>query len=264
VRCEDAQALLDPYLDGELDARHSQELEQHLETCRDCRAAHEARTALSQALRQDALRYGAPAKLRQLFTDSSGAGTHTRRVDRQGWWRMAAAALVAALLGAGTTYQAMITAQPAPALAAEAVANHVRSLLVADRAMDVASSSEHTVKPWFNGRLDYAPPVLDLAAAGFPLAGGRLDYMDGRPVAALLYRYGPHVINLFVWPAHPGDASGASPSFETRQGYHVSHWTGAGMTWWAVSDVNEAELAVFVNTVRAETMPASDTPPAAK
>jgi anti-sigma factor RsiW len=140
----------------------------------------------------------------------------------------------------------------------------VRSLLVADRAMDVASSSEHTVKPWFNGRLDYAPPVLDLAATGFPLAGGRLDYMDGRPVAALLYRYGPHVINLFVWPAHPGDVASASPSFETRQGYHVGHWTAAGMTWWAVSDVNEAELTVFVNTVRAETMPASDTPPAAK
>jgi anti-sigma factor RsiW len=264
VRCEDAQALLDPYLDGELDARHSQELEQHLETCRDCRAAHDARAGLSQALRQDALRYKAPATLRQAFADAGSTATHTRRADRWGWWRMAAAALVAALLGAGTTYQAMITAQPAPALAAEAVANHVRSLLVADRAMDVVSTSEHTVKPWFNGRLDYAPPVLDLAAAGFPLAGGRLDYMDGRPVAALLYRYGPHVINLFVWPAHAAEASGASPSFETRQGYHVGHWTGAGMTWWAVSDVNEAELAVFVSTVRAETMPANGSAPAAK
>ena len=168
------------------------------------------------------------------------------------------------MLGAGTTYQAMITAPPTPSLAAEAVANHVRSLLVADRAMDVVSTSEHTVKPWFNGRLDYAPPVLDLATAGFPLAGGRLDYMDGRPVAALLYRSGPHVINLFVWPAHSGAAPSAAPSFETWQGYHVGHWTGAGMTWWAVSDVNEAEFAAFVTAVQAASMPASDTPPATK
>jgi anti-sigma factor RsiW len=134
-------------------------------------------------------------------------------------------------------------------IAREVVAAHVRSLM-ADHLMDIASSDQHTVKPWVDGKLDFAPPVADLAAQGYPLAGGRLDYLGGRGVMALVYRRHAHVINLFVWPQTSGADSGVRS--DSSQGYNVAHFTRAGMTFWAVTDLNPEEFKAFVGLVRGQ------------
>jgi anti-sigma factor RsiW len=176
---------------------------------------------------------------------------------RRGWWQglawfgtgAATAWGLALVLLAGP----MSPAAPSSEALAEAVTgNHVRSLMAAHLA-DVASTDQHTVKPWFAGKLDFSPPVIDLADAGFALTGGRLDYVDGRTVAALVYRAGPHVINLFVWPSAEGKAM--APAFSTRQGYQLAHWAQGGMQAWAVSDLNAAELRHFAALLQERTAP---------
>ena len=139
-------------------------------------------------------------------------------------------------------------------LTREVVSSHVRSLM-ANHLADVPSSDQHTVKPWFNGKVDFSPSVVDLASRGFPLVGGRLDYLDNRPVAALVYQRDKHLINLFIWPS--SDSSDAGTKSETRQGYHVFHWTRSGMTYWAVSDVEKSQLQEFVQLVQNQNSPTS-------
>jgi anti-sigma factor RsiW len=130
---------------------------------------------------------------------------------------------------------------PAQRLQEELVASHTRALMTG-HAIDVVSSDRHTVKPWFNGRLDFSPAVFDLSAQGFALTGGRLDYLEQRPVAALVYQHKAHPINLFVWPAKAGDDA---PKSASRLGYNLLHWTRGGLSYWAVSDLNSGELAQF-------------------
>jgi anti-sigma factor RsiW len=208
---------------------------------------------LGALMRQHATRHAPPAGLAEriaLSVRAEAGAPATPAPRRRGWWQ--------GLLGFGTGAAAawglalVLLASPAPLelLGAQVTANHVRSLMASHLA-DVASTDQHTVKPWFAGKLDFSPPVVDLAAEGFALTGGRLDYLDGRTVAALVYRSGPHVINVFVWPA--ADAKSQTPAFSTRQGYQLAHWTQGGMQAWAVSDLNAAELRHFAALLHART-----------
>jgi anti-sigma factor RsiW len=250
VECERARELIDAYLDRELAVEVSAEIERHIETCAACRARHEGRRALSAHLKEPALYVAAPDSLRRRIADAIEAESPptARRPARRQWLQLAAACAAAAVLGSGTTYLSLTNSSQA-SMADEVVANHVRSLLVENRVVDVPSSDEHTVKPWFNGKLDFAPPVVDLTSDGFPLVGGRLDYAGQRTVAALVYRHRQHIINLFLWPADGGGADGA-PSAESLQGYHVLHWSSGGMVYWAVSDLNPADLRAFGDLVQ--------------
>ena len=250
MECERARALIDAYLDRELAVEVSAEIEGHIETCAACRARYEARRALSAQLKQPALYVAAPDGLRRRIADAIGADSPAalRRPPRRQWLQLAAACVAAAVLGSGTTYLSLTNGNR-QSLADEVVANHVRSLLVENRVVDVPSSDEHTVKPWFDGKIDFAPPVVDLTGDGFPLVGGRLDYAGQRTVAALVYRHRQHIINLFLWPAE-GAAMGGALSAESRQGYNVVHWASGGMVYWAVSDLNPADLRAFGDLVQ--------------
>jgi len=252
VECERARQLIDAYVDGELALETSTEIERHIDSCDACRRLYASRRALSAQLRDPALRVAAPDGLRRRVAAAVSAESPrpaALRPARRQWMQLAAACFAAAVLGSGTTYFSLTSGSQA-SLADEVVANHVRSLLVENRVVDVPSSDEHTVKPWFNGKLDFAPPVIDLTTDGFPLVGGRLDYAAGRTVAALVYRHRQHIINLFVWPAEGGPMAAGTPSAESLQGYHVVHWTGGGMAYWAVSDLNPADLKSFGDLVQ--------------
>jgi anti-sigma factor (TIGR02949 family) len=251
VECERARELIDAYLDRELAVEASTEIERHIETCAACRARYEGRRALSAHLKEPALYVAAPNGLRRRIADAIDAESPpaARQPARRQWLQLAAACAAAAVLGSGTTYLSLTNGSRS-SLADEVVANHVRSLLVENRVVDVPSSDEHTVKPWFNGKLDFAPPVVDLTSDGFPLVGGRLDYAGQRTVAALVYRHRQHIINLFLWPADDGGARGSAVSAESRQGYHVLHWSSGGMVYWAVSDLNPADLKAFGDLIQ--------------
>jgi len=238
VNCRGTEALLPAYLDGELDLAHSLEVEEHLRECQVCAAALQPLRKAKEVVAEYAPYYTAPADLRRLVTKQAAA----QLAPPPPSWRssrslllMAASLCVAALVWRSVPYAGRSSAD---AIATEVTAGHVRSLL-ASHLMDVPSSDHHTVKPWFTGKLDFAPDVPDLAAKGFTLAGGRLDYLNGRTVAALVYRRRNHVVNLFTWPA---ETPGAAPRSITKDGFHLVHWSRAGMEWWAVSDLNAAEL----------------------
>ncbi len=246
--CTEVDVMLQGYLDGELDLSGSLEIEQHMKACPHCSQNCLEYRSLRSAVRSSALYYGAPSSLRKRIHSSvRSASRENAHFFRPRWnWRIlwipaaAALALVASL--------PYLLRQPAEILLArEVVAAHVRSLMPG-HLTDVLSSDQHTVKPWFNGRLDFSPPVLDLASQGFPLVGGRLDYLDDRPVAALVYQRRKHLINLFVWPST--GAGGSAEAVVTQNGYHTIRWIQTGMSYWAVSDVDVSDLREFVNELR--------------
>jgi len=259
VTCTDARLLIGSYADGELDLIKSLEIEQHLQSCQACADELANHRALHSAFQAGAMRFEAPRRLHnQVRSALRHADTMEARAGRTispTRWRWATAAVPIALAAA----LAWIIFAPRAGistaddfLSQEVVAGHVRSLM-ANHLTDVASSDHHTVKPWFDGRLDFSPPVEDLASQGFPLTGGRLDYLDGRPVAALVYHRRQHVINLFIWPsAHPSSGE----SVLSQQGYNVVHWNQSGMTYWVVSNLNAEELRKFAQLIEAGAAPA--------
>jgi anti-sigma factor RsiW len=253
MSCEEARKLIPGYADGELDLRTSLEVEQHLKECSSCARELEGVAVLRSALKENLPYYEASAALRKRVRSSTRAAIRTETRSRSrlefvstAWrWPVAvAAALLVAILGRGLIRGRSSTGD---VLGREVVASHVRSLM-ANHLTDVLSSNQHTVKPWFDGKLDFAPVVLDLSTQGFPLIGGRLDYIDGHPVAALVYHDHLHVINLFTWPS--GHTPNTQMNIATQQGYNSVYWTESGMEYWAVSDVAPPELDRFAQLVR--------------
>jgi anti-sigma factor RsiW len=238
--CADIQIVLHAYVDGELDLVRVLEVEGHLRDCSACGQAHDALRVLREALSAEPLRFTPPHGLRERVRSSLGEADRGHPPRRLPWRRLAVAASVAAVFLTG-----LIALLLWPRfvkqdhLVREVVANHVRSLME-EHLLDVKSSNRHVVKPWFRGRLDFAPPVPDLADHDFVLLGGRLDYLDGRPVAALVYRRRQHFINLFVLPSSTGVEDRSERT--EHQGYNLLHWSQGGMTFWAVSDLNAEEL----------------------
>jgi anti-sigma factor RsiW len=244
VNCAEAKVLIDAYADGELDPVRAQELEAHVRECPDCAAALLKIQALKKAARQDAFFFRAPAEFRRELKKElrAQAGPEVKPAFWSGNW-LALFSTGVAVVCLTLLLTVNVARPPAQAsLDGEIVSSHIRSLM-ANHALDVVSTDQHTVKPWFDGKLDFAPPVKDLAAQGFPLIGGRLDYLNGRAVAALVFQRKKHVLNLFIWPAN--DAETTPAAAPPRQGYNLVHWSQGGMTFWAVSDLNEGELLEF-------------------
>ena len=241
--------LLHAYLDDELDLVRSMELEDHLAQCSDCTREVSSFRALRQASSNAELRYSAPHRFRtQLLAELSKVNRSQtpsviafRQIPVWSW-----AAVAACLLLAVTASVLNLSHGAQRELTREVVADHVRSLM-ATHLTDVPTSDQHTVKPWFNGKLDFSPQVRDLSGDGFELVGGRLDYIDGRNAAAIIYQRRKHVINVFSWLA---TGENAEPSATAQQGYNVITWKQAGMEYCAVSDLNRQELSELVSLLR--------------
>jgi len=233
-------------VDGELAIPEALDIEQHLETCAACSRTHAAQRLLRERLQAHATRHRAPAAL----VESVERLLDPRRRFRWPSWQPQALRRhipsFAAAVALGFAIGLVLLRQPMVERVQDAVvASHVRALM-ASRAVDVDSDDRHVVKPWFGGRLDYSPQVIDLRASGFPLAGARLDYIDGRPVAALVYHRRQHIIDVYEWPAQR-----TSNEFQgTRQGYHLIHWADAGLAYWVVSDLEPGELNDFARMLR--------------
>ena len=244
MTCEHSHSLLHGYLDGELDPLRAEEFEKHLENCSHCIAQLEAQESLRASLISAQLYERAPNAL-SIKIKRQIANTETE--TQWSWvpiWRWIGASAAFAVLVA-LSYHAVdiMLAKRAPvveqAALTEVIDAHVRSLQPG-HLTDVLSTDQHTVKPWFDGKLDYVPPVKDLAENGFPLVGGRLDVLNGRSVAVLVYGRRKHFINVFVWPESQKDS--AMPAPGTRNGYQWNYWHAHGMEFCAISDVNAADL----------------------
>lgn len=263
MSCKLTARFVPGYLDGELDLSRTIEMETHLQSCADCARELEQQKALRVALQRGSLAYAAPEALREAIQSSlrSAAPLVETRETRNAWrpfavlrWAGAFAVLALCVVTAWQFVPGLRRPSGDQGMVAEVLSSHVRSL-EANHLMDVASTDQHTVKPWFDGKLDFSPPVEDFAKDGFPLVGGRLDYLEGREVAALVYQRRKHFINVFVWPSTAGATS--AETIESRQGYNLMRWSRNGFQFWAVSDVGTADLTDFVHLLEGGAAPES-------
>ena len=231
--------LLEGYLDGELGFERTLEVEAHLASCAECAQEVQSWKSIRGALQSPGMYYRAAPALEKRIRALTPQKREKMGFSFNRWlWAGGGAAFATAAL-----LLAFFVTRPAtPSFAQELVGNHVHSLMT-NHLMDVISTDQHTVKPWFDGKIDFAPPVRDLAQQGYPLAGGRVDYLGDRTVAALVYHRALHPINLYVWPAD----NGREQSFrtETVRGYNVVSWKKEGFEFRAVSDLNLDELREF-------------------
>jgi anti-sigma factor (TIGR02949 family) len=250
MRCDEVRPRLEALVDDELAETERGQVREHLADCPECGPEEAALERLRDGIRQAAPIYRAPEALRSRLRFAlrrEAAATARAARAAPGWLAYAASIMLAVALGSGGTLLINGERQQ-DAVANELIDSHLRSLL-GSHLTDVASSDQHTVKPWFAGRSDLSPPAVDLAASGFPLAGGRLDLIAGKPVPALVYRRREHVINVFVLPA----SGGALGGMLTRRGYNLRHWNEGDLGFWAVSDVAAPELGGFERVFRAAT-----------
>jgi anti-sigma factor RsiW len=274
VNCKEVIELVDAYLDGELDPVNNREIEGHLQKCSACYQLFKEHHAVVGAVGVVAPYHKAPAGLRervqaslrdQILGSVPGAAPElgsdvTRKqpdvrtlLFEMPWnWLGLAAALAVAVLLVWNLAPGLRRLDAEPFLATQLVASHVRSLMV-DHLTDVASSDQHTVKPWFDGKLDFAPSVVNPASDGFPLVGGRLDYLNNRPVAALVYQRRKHFINVFIWPIETGD--GKATKAISHQGYQLLRWVDRDLNYWAVSDAASNELVALKELIERQTAP---------
>ena len=239
MTCDEAEILLHALIDGELDAGHAREVEDHIAGCAACAAELAAYRTMSKAIAGAGLRYTAPLALRRRIEASlPQSQAPSRRAVLRGF---AMGSAVSAIAATGLV-AIVLRSDDEARIESEIVSAHLRSLQ-AGHLTDVISTDQHTVKPWFNGKLDVAPPVVDLTAQGFTLIGGRLDYVDARAIGAIVYRRRAHVINLFV--AQAASAEPHTAKIETIQGFNIRRWSERGLNYWAVSDLAADELAEF-------------------
>ena len=237
--------LLEAYLDEELDAAQHSAVQEHLASCASCSDKYARLLRQKENIRRSAPYYNAPSGLRQSVRAVLRDAEKEAGGRREPYWRWAA--IAASILLVASVAWNIVQLRPRAMedrIAENIFADHIRSL-IGTHLMDVVSTDQHTVKPWFAGKLDFSPIVRDLDAEGFPLAGGRIEYISGRRVAALVYYRRKHVINVFTWPA-AGEA-GPDETLISRNGYNLLHWTSGSMTYWAVSDVSATDLKTLRN-----------------
>jgi anti-sigma factor RsiW len=246
MTCDEAKILLHALIDGELDAGHAREVEAHIESCPDCAAELAAYRQMREEIGKADLRYTAPASLRQRIEASlpqaAPASNVTPLASRRSVLRGFALGSAVSALAATGLVAVVLRNDGQELIEAEIVSAHLRSLQPG-HLIDVVSSDQHTVKPWFNGKLDVSPPVIDLTGQGFTLIGGRLDYVDNRAIGAVVYKRRAHVINLFV--AQTSNMERKPARIETVQGFNIRRWSDRGLNYWAVSDIGVDELAEF-------------------
>jgi anti-sigma factor RsiW len=249
MNCKETQEIIHGYLDAELDVVHNLAVEQHLQECAVCARSFQGLESLRKAMTIRSLYFEAPKGLEKGLRS---AVRQANKADSLRWswswnWPRVLAPLAAAAVVLLIAMPLVMRTSTEDRLPQEIVSSHVRSLM-ASHLTDVASTDQHTVKPWFNGKLPFSPTVTDLATQGFPLIGGRLDYVENHPVAALVYQHRKHFINLFIWPSTR--VSGTAEESREQQGYNTIHWSQGGMEFWAVSDMNQGDLGDFVQLVR--------------
>ena len=255
--CTDKLLLVHGLIDGELDAAGALAVEEHLKTCDGCHQDYQRLLSLRDRLQTAQLAHTAPDALRARIERSLGGGRdHAEARDapppRRSTIAYAGGGLaVAAGVAAVIAWASPLMSNTARSLDIQLADNQRRALLQ-DRLTDIAASDRHVVKPWFNGKLGFAPAVPDMTDEGFPLAGGRLDFVDGQPAAAIVYRRRLHVINLFAWKGDTGGPA-AQPRMTKLDGYSLVEWRANGLSFAAVSDIDLAELKDFQSRFMART-----------
>lgn len=256
MRCADCRGLLDALIDDELMPDEATAAREHIAGCPDCARAHESLAATSQLLQDGLVRYSAPDVLKArihsalLQPQPASLPTSARRTTWSRRW-LAAAGIAIAIASSALTFGVVNRTAGTRSTSDEILASHVRSLMPG-HLTDVISTDQHNVKPWFNGRVNISPVVPGLDSAGFNLVGGRLDYVDSHPVAVVVYARRQHIINVYSW-ASPGND--APVTTDAGQGYHLLNWRSHGVAFWAVSDLNTAELSHFVELLQRDDGP---------